>query len=130
MTGVAHDSGERGDGHDPAGGTAAGIGATRRRVARAERELWAVALLALLGDLVLTVYGLEQGLTEANPVARAAVERYGYVALAGLKAVALLVGVLGWVVLPRRYRAVIPLALAVPWTFAVVVNVMMLALVP
>lgn len=113
--------------------TANGIGArlerTRRTLARYERELWLFAGLALLGDLVLTYLGLEQGLTEANPVARAGVERYGYLALVGLKAGALAVAVIGWVVLPRRFGAVVPLALALPWTTAVVVNAVMLATV-
>lgn len=102
----------------------------RDTLAGFERELWVIALVALVGDLLLTYYGLEQGLTEANPVARHAVTEYGYLALGALKAGALGVGVAGWVVLPRRFGAIVPLALAIPWTVAVVVNVVMLAALP
>lgn len=124
---VSLDSGERGGRRVATGGIGTTSEAARERLAGFERELWALALLALAGDVVLTLYGLEQGLTEANPVARAAVARYGYVALLGLKGAALGVGVLGWLALPRRYGVVIPLALALPWTVAVVVNAVMLA---
>lgn len=109
------------------GGLPAGIESVRGRLARLERELWLVALAALAGDVLLTYIGLERGLTEANPVARAAIERFGYVALVGLKAGALAVGVAGWWLLPGRFGAVIPLALALPWSTAVVVNAVTLA---
>lgn len=101
----------------------------RETLAGVERELWLLAAVGLVGDLALTVYGLERGLAEANPFARAAVHAHGYGALAALKAGAFAVGVGGWLVLPRRHRAVAPFALAVPWTLAVVVNVVTLTLV-
>lgn len=103
-------------------GVAASLAAARRTVAGVERELWALAAVALVGDLLLTYHGLEQGLREANPVARAAVDRYGYAALGALKAGAVGVAVAGRLAMPRRYGAVVPLALAAPWTAAVLLN--------
>jgi hypothetical protein len=39
-----------------------------------------------------------------------------------LKSFALVVGVVGWVVVPRVARAVVPACLAVPWWIAVGIN--------
>ncbi len=109
--------------------TARLLDAVRETLAGVERELWLLAVVGLFGDLALTVYGLERGLTEANPVARAALAAHGYAALAVMKAGALSVGVAGWLLLPRSHRAVVPLALAAPWTLAVLVNAVTLTLV-
>lgn len=101
-----------------------------RRIGRAlaarERLLWTVALVALLADLVLTYYGLGRGFSEGNPIARVVMARFGFAALGVLKGLALAVGVAGWLVLPRRVQAVVPLALALPWTLAVLSNVVLL----
>lgn len=96
-------------------------------VADHETELWALAVATLVGDLALTTYGLQQGLSEANPVASAAAADHGVVGLAALKGFALAVGLGGWLVLPERAQAVVPLALSLPWTLAVVVNLATLA---
>lgn len=117
-----------GDARSSLDGVARLLDDARVRLAGVERELWMLALLGLVGDLALTVYGLERGLTEANPVARAALAAHGYPALAAMKAGAVAVGVGGWLVLPRRHRAVVPLALALPWTLAVLVNAVTLTL--
>jgi hypothetical protein len=85
--------------------------------------LWAVALAGLLLDVALTAYGLSLGLTELNPVARELMAAYSPVgAMVLLKAVALVVGGLGWLVVPRTARAVVPACLAVPWWIAVSIN--------
>jgi hypothetical protein len=97
-----------------------------RHVVGLERELWVLAATALVADLALTIYGLEQGYAEANPLARAILHAHGYPALVVLKAWALGVGVGGWLVMPRAFRAFVPLALAVPWTVAVLVNAALL----
>ncbi len=88
-----------------------------------ERLLWAVVLLALVGDLLTTYVGLRAGLVESNPVARHALGRYGFLSLVGLKAFALAVGFVGRTLVPREYVAFVPVGLAAPWVFAVVVNV-------
>ena len=103
--------------------TAAG----RTWLARHERWLWAVAVLALVGDLWLTAHGVSRGYTEANPLARSALAVHGIAGLAGLKLLALGVGVVAGRSLPPRYAPVVPLGLAVPWLVAVVSNVAVIA---
>ncbi|EFW90300.1 hypothetical protein ZOD2009_19623 [Haladaptatus paucihalophilus DX253] len=87
-----------------------------------ERLLWAVVILALVGDLLTTYAGLQAGLTESNPVARHALGQFGFLSLVGLKAFALGVGFVGRTLIPREYVALVPAGLALPWLFAVVVN--------
>lgn len=93
-----------------------------RFAASVETELWVVVVVAMAADLALTVYGLERGLTEANPVAVYSMEVLGLAGLGVLKLLALGVGVVGWVLVPREYAAVVPLGLAVPTTLTVLVN--------
>jgi hypothetical protein len=86
--------------------------------------LWLLVAASLVADTSLTVYGLELGLTERNPVALDLIESVGVVpALLSLKAGAVGVGVAGWAVLPPDYRGLVPASLAVPWTLASVLNV-------
>ena len=93
------------------------------RLAPHEPTLWAVALAGLLLDIGLTAYGLSLGLTELNPVARDLMAAYSPLgAMVLLKTVALVVGGLGWLVVPRVARAVVPACLAVPWWVAVAIN--------
>lgn len=103
---------------EPTGRTADALAA----LARHERGLWALAALALVGDIVLTWYGLSVGLVEQNPVAASAIADHGVAAMAALKLPGAALA-LGWqAVLPRSYRGVAPLALALPWLAAVGVN--------
>lgn len=92
-----------------------------------ERPLWALALLSLALDALLTAYGLGLGLVESNPVARRLI---GAVGLAGamllLKGAALSVGWLAWRFLPRPHRIAAPLGLALPWTAAVGINLVVI----
>jgi hypothetical protein len=93
------------------------------RLAPHEPTLWAIALAGLLLDVLLTAYGLSLGLTELNPVARDLMAAYSPLgAMIFLKSVALVVGGLGWLIVPRTARAVVPACLAVPWWIAVAIN--------
>lgn len=88
----------------------------------AERFLWAVVVVVLIGDLFTTYLGLRTGFTETNPVARSALDRYGFLSLVGLKAFGVAVGFVCRTLVPRQYVALVPAGLALPWTFAVLVN--------
>jgi hypothetical protein len=98
-------------------------------LARHERSLWAVVVLSALADVLLTYYGLQIGLTEANPIARGAIEGYGYWTMLALKGGALSVGVACWAALPDRFSPVIPLGLAIPWVVASLINLTLILLV-
>ncbi len=87
-----------------------------------ERELWFVAIAAMLVDVTLTVHGLQLGLRELNPVARSALDTAGAVGLYGLKAAAVGVALCCRPLLPARYQVIIPLALALPSVVAVGIN--------
>ncbi|UPW00183.1 DUF5658 family protein [Halorussus gelatinilyticus] len=94
-----------------------------------ERTLWILVGVALVGDLLTTYYGLQLGLTESNPVARAALDRFGFAAMVGLKLFALAVGVGCRRLLPDEHGLLVPAGLAVPWMGAVVVNLSLYAIV-
>jgi len=92
-------------------------------------ELWVVAVATLVADGALTVYGLRIGLTEVNPVAASLIADVGTVgAIATLKGGAVAVALVGWVVVPRDYRGLVPAGLALPWTFASALNVVAVGL--
>lgn len=103
------------------------LAAAASALARRERALWALALLALSADLALTRHGLAQGLVERNPLARTALRSVGFPALVGVKLGALGVAVGGRLALPDRYGALPPLLLSLPWTLAVCVNLLVIA---
>lgn len=88
-----------------------------------ERALWVLVGLSLVGDVVTTFAGLHLGLSEANPVARTAIDGWGVVGMLALKAGAIAVALCCRPFLVDPYKPIIPAALALPWTFAVVVNV-------
>jgi hypothetical protein len=87
-----------------------------------ERELWLLVVVTMLADVPLTMYGLQLGLTEMNPVARTAIEVAGALGLYMLELVALSIGLGCTLLVPQRYTALVPLGLALPSVFAVVVN--------
>lgn len=91
-------------------------------LSRHEGALWGVVAASMVADLLLTYYGVENGLTESNPVARAGFERFGYAALGALKLFALGIGFAFRPLLPRAYTAVVPLGLAIPWVAASLIN--------
>ncbi|WP_135826024.1 DUF5658 family protein [Halorussus ruber] len=98
-------------------------------LSRWERTLWVLVGVALVGDLLTTYYGLQMGLTESNPVARAAIERFGFSAMVGLKLFAVGVGLCCRRLLPERHGLLVPAGLAVPWMGAVVINLSLYAMV-
>ena len=100
-----------------------------RRVTAAERHLWVLAVSAMCFDVATTVYGLRIGLSEANPIARVALEWLGAAGLYGLKLVALLLGLACWWLIPDRYGGLVPLGLAVPSIGAVIVNATLIGVV-
>lgn len=94
-----------------------------------ERALWVLVGVGLVGDLLTTYYGLQLGLSESNPVARTAIEQFGFAALVGLKLFAVAVGLGCRRLLPGRYTALVPAGLAVPWVAAMLVNLSLYAMV-
>ena len=110
--------------------------ASERRVTAAltgiegwERTLWILVAVGLVGDLLTTYYGLQVGLSESNPVARAAIEQFGFTAMVALKLFAVGVGLGCRRLLPERHALLVPAGLAVPWLAAVVVNLSLYAMV-
>lgn len=94
-----------------------------------ERALWVLVAVALVGDLLTTYYGLKIGLTESNPVARAAMQQFGFAAMGALKLFAIAVGLLCRQLLPDRYVLLVPVGLAVPWMAAVFINLSLVTMV-
>jgi hypothetical protein len=94
------------------------------RLAARERALWALLAVALLADAVLTWYGLQRGLTEANPVMAAAMAWLGVAGgIVAVKGAAVGVAGVAHASVSPPNRPVVPLAMAVPWTLAAVINV-------
>jgi len=100
-----------------------------RVVARNERLLWLLVAVSATLDIVTTVHGLQHGLIEQNPLARGAIDGTGYWVMIPIKAGAIGVGLALRPLLPDQYTAIIPLALAGPWTLAVLINAGLIAIV-
>jgi hypothetical protein len=100
-----------------------------RWLAGVEAELWAVVALLMLGDVVLTAYGLALGLSESNPVAAAVLDSHGVGGLTVLKGIVLACGGIGTRLLPASTSVVVPLGLLLPTLAAVVVNLVLIAAV-
>jgi len=95
-------------------------------LAGAEREFWALTVVAMFFDVLLTLYGLRLGLAEINPVARSALDTAGPAGLYGLKLGAIAVGVICLPLLPSQHRVIIPVALALPSVCATVINALVI----
>jgi hypothetical protein len=92
-------------------------------VGSVEPWLWGLVGVSLVLDVALTAYGLGLGLEEANPIARALFSMIGVIeAMLLLKGIVLALGIVAWVSLPRRYRAVVPIGIALPWLVASTIN--------
>lgn len=88
----------------------------------AEAVLWGVLLVVMTADVVLTLAGLQQGLSEGNAVVRAAIDAFGPAGLWLIKGGAVGLGVVAASAVSSRVKPLIPLALAIPTSFAVAVN--------
>lgn len=106
------------------GGSDSGALAT---LARHQRTLWTVVVVALLTDTLLTAYGLSVGMFEANPVMRASLAAFGPAGLLVPKAVSLSIAVPLWALIAEDQRAVVPATLATPWLVATAVNLVGIA---
>ena len=95
-----------------------------------EPELWIALLTVMALDVVLTMYGLEIGLREGNPIARAAIERFGVFGLVWLKGLSMTIAVIGWARIERRFQGLVPLGITLVWGFAVTVNATLILTVP
>jgi hypothetical protein len=87
-----------------------------------ELVLWGVVLVTLALDAHTTTVGLGQGFTESNPVMRTAFAVFGVSVIWQLKALVAAVAVGCVVVLPREDRLLVPVALGLPWGYAVLSN--------
>ncbi|ELZ98978.1 hypothetical protein C440_01440 [Haloferax mucosum ATCC BAA-1512] len=104
-----------------------GFQATLSNAVSGDHALWGVTMLAFALDVLTTLYGLGQGLTELNPVVLALMPTLGAVgSLLFLKLVVVAVAVGAWTTLPARYRASIPIGVAVPWGVAGLMNVQLI----
>ncbi|WP_226043325.1 DUF5658 family protein [Natrinema sp. DC36] len=91
-----------------------------------ERALWGLVAVGLAADVLTTQVGLEAGLVESNPTARAALA-HGTLGFLAMKAGAVGVGLLCRPFLKREHRGIVPVCLALPWLAAAAVNCYMLA---
>ena len=97
-------------------------------VADYEHWLWLLVMVTLALDVATTTYGLQRGLSEANPLARRMFAQFGpLTSMLTLKGAVLAIGIAAWFVLPNRYRGFVPLGVAVPWAAAGVFNLAVLA---
>jgi hypothetical protein len=87
-----------------------------------EHWMWLMVLATLVLDVHTTTVGLEQGFAESNPLLRAAFEMFGVSILWQLKAVAAVIGLGCWTVLPRDERVLVPASLGLPWALAALSN--------
>lgn len=95
-------------------------------LARRERALWGMVLLATLADVASTLAGLRLGLAEGNPLVAGILHDAGLAGFLGVKVLALGVGLGARVALPQ-FRVAVPLGLALPWAVAACVNVVLIA---
>lgn len=85
-------------------------------------QLWLLVLTAMTLDIGLTIYGLERGLIERNPIAVFGIDTFGYAVLAFLKVPAIVFGVIGWVFLSPWERRLNLIGLGLPWIMAISLN--------
>jgi len=94
-----------------------------------EPELWALLFVMMVLDVILTIYGLQLGLVEGNPIARAAIDRFGAFGLVSLKGLSIAIAIVGWARVERRFRGLVPLGISLVWGFAVAVNALLIVAV-
>jgi hypothetical protein len=96
-------------------------------IAARERLLWGVVVFVLIADVLSTQYGLRHGAVEGNPLVRTAIHHAGPIALWPLKGMALVVGIMMRRAVSEPHGPVVPLGLAIPWGFAVIVNLLVIS---
>lgn len=96
-------------------------------VGRTEFKLWILTIIVMLADVLLTVHGLSLGLRERNPIARTAFESAGALGLAGIKLIAVAVGLSCRQLIPDRTTILIPVILLIPSALAVGINSVLIA---
>lgn len=97
--------------------------ALHSRVRSTNAWLWAFVVVALVFDVVLTYYGLAAGLQEGNPIARTLFSMFGVVeSMLLMKGLVIAIALVAYVWVPKRYRPVVPLGVALPWFVASVIN--------
>jgi len=94
---------------------------------RYDYVLWGVVIGVATADIVLTLVGLSLCFTEANPVARIALDAAGGVGLVALKGAALCALVAVYQLVRPLYGRVALTAFSLPQLFAVGYNTMLLA---
>lgn len=94
-------------------------------LARRERTLWALVLLATLADVVSTVAGIHLGLAEGNPLIAGVLASTGVAGFLAIKAVVLAVAI-GFRAVAPQFRVVVPLGLCLPWLLAASVNAVLI----
>ena len=93
-----------------------------------EQLLWIVVAVSLVGDVVTTFVGLHLGFHEANPIARSAIDGWGLFGMLALKGGAVAVALCCRPLLDVGYRPIIPAALAIPWTAATAINLVVISM--
>lgn len=94
-------------------------------LARRERALWTLLVLALVADVVSTVLGLRLGHAEGNPVIASVLADAGVLGFFGVKTAVLGAAAGVRLALPQ-FRVAIPLGLALPWLLAAGLNATLL----
>lgn len=90
------------------------------------KQLWMGLLAVTVGDIGTTMYGLQIGAVEGNPVVANAIEAYGFSALLALKLLYLGTLWTGLQIVPGRYERPFLLVNTVYFTAVVSINVLVL----
>lgn len=88
-----------------------------------ERRLWLLVAIALLADTASTIYGVEAGYVEGNPLMRYALDSLGVVGIVAITSGVLAVAVACRPLLDGVHRPYVPAAVSTPWIAAALVNV-------
>jgi hypothetical protein len=93
------------------------------RASALEWRLWHLVIVAFVADTALTIYGVQAGHVEGNPIMRHALNSLGVAGIVALKSGALAVAVALRPLVDRAYGPLVPAAISLPWFAAALVNV-------
>lgn len=99
-----------------------------RAINAKEPDLWLLVVVMLFVDFGLTVYGFELGFVERNPIALALLAAFGIPGILALKGGALAIAAILRPLMPDEYGALVPLALAISWGYAIAVNAVLIGI--